>query len=98
MPVWDRQLSLSHGDRRKIGDDTHVQSSVGRLGCSLAGRSGDGGALWNQEQPEWRRLIGCLFYGVHECKLMPLHGFIRKSRHVKEREIELTAGQVRGLR
>lgn len=98
MPVRDWLLSLSPQDRKIIGDDIRTAEFGWPVGMPLCrpitGRKG----LWEirSSLPDGR--IARVFFCAHEGSMVLLHGFLKKTQKTPDKELEIAAKRMRGLK
>ncbi|MBC6445274.1 MAG: type II toxin-antitoxin system RelE/ParE family toxin [Alphaproteobacteria bacterium GM202ARS2] len=98
LPVRDWLLSLPAEDRRIVGNDIATAEfgwPVGMPLCrSISGRKG----LWEIRSKVSGDRIARVFFCVQDGDMILLHGFIKKTQKTPERELEIAAKRMRGLR
>ena len=85
-PVREWLKSMSHTDRKIIGENIKTLQYGWPIGMPLARKMGDG--LWELRSTLANR-IARTFFTFYEGRIVLLHGFIKKSQAtpIKEREI-----------
>ena len=98
MPVREWLLSLSSTDRKTVGDDIRTAEfgwPVGMPLCrSIKGRKG----LWEIRSGFADGRIARVFFCIHDGSMVLLHGFVKKSQKTPDRDLEISAKRMRGLR
>jgi len=97
LPVRDWLLSLSHEDRKIIGDDIRTAEfgwPVGMPLCrSIKGQKG----LWEIRINLIGGRIARVFFCAYDSNMILLHGFIKKSQKTPDKEIAIAIKRMKGL-
>jgi len=97
VPVRDWLRSLSHEDRRVIGEDVATAEfgwPIGMPLCrSIAGRKG----LWEIRSDLTGGRIARVLFCVHGGHMVLLHGFEKKTQTTPDRELDLAVKRMKGL-
>lgn len=87
-PVREWLQSLSKAERKAIGADVLKVQYCWPIGRPLVGSLG--GGLWEVRSRLGERIARVIFC-VHGCKMVLLHGFIKKTQKIPRYEIEIAA-------
>lgn len=87
MPVREWLLELHSDDRRAIGSDIATVEYRWPIGMPTCRSMGDG--LWEIRSDINSGRIARVLFGLHENKMILLHGFIKKSQKAPISELNL---------
>ena len=98
VPVREWLIALSPEDRKIMGDDIRTAEfgwPVGMPLCrSIKGHKG----LWEIRSNLSGGRIARVLFCVHEGAMLLLHGFVKKTQKTPDRELDVAAKRMRGLR
>ena len=93
-PVREWLKKLSPADRKIIGEDIKDVEYSWPIGMPLVRSLGHD--LWEVRSHLSRRRDARVVFCVHEGKLVLLHGFIKKSRKMRKKDMELARRRMKG--
>lgn len=86
-PVRDWLLALDPESRRIVGRDIATAEFGWPIGMPLCRTLGDG--LWEVRSNLTGRRIARVIFVVHAARMVLLHGFVKKTRKIPKRDLEL---------
>ncbi len=87
MPVREWLLELDAEDRRAIGNDIATVEYRWPIGMPTCRPMGEG--LWEVRSNISNGRIARVLFGLHDNRMILLHGFIKKTQKTPDAELEL---------